>query len=220
MKKTLILSLILLLLGCSISSFAQNEKADKYWEMIKTYHYTHDDKICKKTVDFLNAGVHDDYIFELRFLAFYVPLFEKDETVKAEFEKRIPKIISSEKQGLFEDMLNMTSERVYETAYTTPDVNEMLCYSYYATGDTKYIDQLLENAKDTEERVDLAKYMIGANALWWLAEIKAEDDFFKEYLESKVGNQYAETALKSRSYDLKNIQLEVLTEQKKKGIWK
>ncbi len=218
MKRTL--SLILLFLGLSASSFAQNEKAEAYWEMITTYHYTHNEKLCKETVKFLNSGVHDDETFELRFKAFYVPLFETNEEVKAEFEKRIPKIVSSEWQGLFEDMLDMTTDMVYETAPQYTEDNEMLCYSFYATGDTKYIDQLLDKAKNIEERVNEDKYVIGANALWWLANLKDENEFIKEYLESLTDNQYAVTALKSRPFDLRKADLDFQREQRDKGIWK
>lgn len=219
MKKTFILALSLLFLALS-NAFAQNEKGEAFWIMLQQYNSTPDKKLCAKTIDFLNAGVHNDEIFFLRFRAFYVPLFETNEMVKAEFDKKRSKIENAEMADLFEEMLSMSSTLVYETALPTPDVNEMLCYSYFATGDGKYIDQLLERAKDNEERKDLDKFMVGANALWWLAEIKVINESAKKYLETKAGNKYAETALKSRSYDLKNIQLDVLGAQKKKGIWK
>lgn len=220
MKKTLSICFTLLILAFTNSASAQNEKSEPFWKMLQQYYFAPDKKICSKTIDFLNSGVHDDEIFTLRFRAFYVPLFEKDAAIKAEFEKKFSKIENAEMSELFESMLSMTTDGVYEMALPTPDVNEMLCYSYYATSNTKYIDQLLERAKGNEERKELDKFMIGANALWWLAFIRDENILVKEYLETLPTNEYAKTALKSRAYDLKNIQLEVLATQKKKGIWK
>ena len=95
----------------------------------------------------------------------------------------------------------------------------MICYSYYANGDTKYIDQLLERAKDSEERIDLGKFMIGSNALWKLTKIRAEDEKIKQYLETLPDNKYAVTAVKRRAYDLKNDELRILKEQKDNKIW-
>lgn len=220
MKKTYLLALTLMLLGFTSSSFAQNEKGDQFWKMLKAYYYAPDKAIVSKTIDYLNAGIYDADVFEFRLKAFYSALFGINPTVKAEYEKKKAKIKSAELSDLMETISGLNIEDVYANAPQTPDVNEMLCYSYFATGETKYIDLLLDKAKDNEERADLDKYMVGANALWWLATLRDDNILVQEYLQTKPANKYAETALKSRAYDLKNIQLEVLTAQKKKGVWK
>lgn len=218
MKKITLLSL---LLSLSISGiFAQNEKGDQFWQMLRSYYYAPDKAIVSKTIDYLNAGIYDADVFELRLKAFYSALFGVNPAIKAEYDKKKGKIKSAELADMMETISMLNIEDVYANAPETPDVNEMYCYSYYATGDIKYLDKLLERAKDNEERTDLDKYMIGANALWWLATIKVDNPIIQQYLESKKDNKYADTALKSRAYDLKNIQLDVLADQKKKGIWK
>lgn len=219
-RKTYIIAFTLILLGIFNSSSAQNEKADQFWKMLKTYYYNPDKSLINKTVDYLNAGIYDADVFELRIKAFYSALFGVNPTIKAEFDKKKAKIKSAELSDLMETVSNMNIEDVYTQAPETPDVNEMLCYSYFATGDTKYIDRLLEKAKDNDERKVLEKYMIGANALWWLATIRDEHPLVQEYLATKSSDKNAQTALKSRAYDLKNIQLDILADQKKKGIWK
>lgn len=221
MKKLLTITL---LLACSLSyafdPYAEDPKGDKFLQLYKTYYITKDKAIVDKTIKFINKGLWDEGVFEMRFKAFYSVLFSTNEEVKAEFEKKLPKIKNANFFDMFEQLLNTSVEDIYANAPETPDVNEMLFYSYYANGDTKYLDQLLENAKDNEERVDLTKFMIGANALWWLATIRAEDIEVQKYLEKLPDNKYAVIALKSRAYDLKNQQLVVLEEQRKNKIWK
>ena len=212
--------LFLALFSLSSLSFSQNEKGEKFLKTMKTYYITHPKDIVNQTINIINGGLWDEGYFEMRFKAFYSVLFVANPAIKAEFQKKVSKIKSSEFSDLFEQLFNTTVEDVYANAPETPDVNEMLCYSYYANGDTKYLNQLLEKAKDNEERVDLMKFMIGANALWWLANTRDEDILIQQYLETLPNNNYAVIALKSRAYDLKNQQLVVLEDQKKKKIWK
>ena len=213
---------ILLIAFISLSSvtFAQNEKGEKFLKLMRDYYFTHDKTLVNQTIDMINGGLWDEGVFEMRFKAFYGALFAINPEVKAEFQKKVIKIKSTEFADLFEQVFNSSIDDIYANAPETIDANEMICYSYYATGDNKYIDQLLTKAADSEERKDLDKYMVGANALWWLATVRDEHILIKEYLDTKAGNKYAQIALKSRAYDLKNQQLDVLAEQKKKGIWK
>ncbi len=207
-------------LSYAFDPYAEDPKGAEILKMYKTYHITPESKIVGKTIKFINNGLWDESVFEMRFKAFFSVLFEVNPTIKTEFQKKLPKLKNADFLDLFEQLLDSSVEQVYEYAPQTVDVNEMLCYSYYASGDIKYLNQLLENAKDNEERVDLGKFMVGANALWWLATIRAEDAMVKTHLEKLTDNKYAVIAIKSRAYDLKNAQLKVLEEQKKKGIWK
>ena len=220
MKKTLCSFFLLLFLLSAGNVSAQNEKADKFWKTLQTYYFLHDKSLVNQTIDYLNAGVYDANVFELRFRAFYCALFSVDGKIKADFQSKLKKIKSAELEDMFETITNSNIDDIYANAPETPDANEMLCYSYYATGDSRYIDRLLEKAKGNDERKDLDKYMIGANAIWWLATLRDENILVKQYLEAKTANKAAEIALTNRAYDLKNIQLDVLADQKKKGIWK
>ena len=214
----------ILVLSCSLSyafdPYAEDPKGEKILTLYKTYHITKDKAIVTKTIKIINDGLWDEGVFEMRFKAFFSELFAVNETVKNEFENKLSKIKNADFIDVFEKILASGVADIYANAPQTPDVNEMLCYSYYANGNTKYIDQLLEKAKDNEERTDLNRFMIGANALWWLATLKAEDENVEKYLQSLTDNQFAVTALKSRAYDLKNEQLQVLQEQKKNKNWK
>jgi hypothetical protein len=224
MKKLSLFTLLLISSLCFANKpfdpYAEDPKGDKIIELYKTYSTTLDKGIVDKTIKIINDGLYDEGTFEIRFKGFFSALFEKDAAIKAEFEKKKSKIKNNDFVDLFDQILSSSVEDIYTNAPNTIDVNEMLVYSYYGTGDMKYINQLLMKAKDVEERVDLDKFMIGANALWWLATLKADDEKVLNYLAKLPNDKYATIAFKSRAYDLKNEQLKILEDQKKKNIWK
>ena len=220
MKQLLIITMIL---SCSLSyafdSYAEDPKGDKILNLYKTYYSTQDKAIVDKTIKFINEGLWDEGIFDMRYKAFFGELFTANPEIKAEFEKKLSKIKNADFYDLFEYLINSSVEDVYANAPETVDINEMLVYSYYANHNVKYLVQLLEKAKDTEERTDLNKFMIGWSAIWWLATIKDEKPGVNKFLEELPNDKFATMAFKSRAYDLKNEQLRILEEQKKKKIW-
>lgn len=221
MKHLLTFALLMIFsLSHAFDPYTEDPKGAEFINMYKTYHITPNKNLVSKTIKYINKGLWDEGVFEMRYKAFFSVLFTINPEIKAEFQKKLPKLKNADFLDLFEQLFESSIEQVYENAPPTVDINEMLCYSYYASGDNKYLDKLLELAKDNEERVDETKFMIGANALWCLATIRAEDIEVKKYLESLPENKYAEIALKSRAYDLKNEQLRILEEQKKNMIWK
>jgi hypothetical protein len=213
-----------LLLACTLSysfePYKEDPKGDKMLNLYKTYYITQDKAIVDKTIKFINDGLWDEGVFDMRYKAFFSELFTVNPEIKAEVQKKLPKIKNANFYDLFEQLLNSSVEDIYTNAPTTVDVNEMLVYSYYADGNVKYLVQLLEKSKDTEERVELDKFMIGWNAIWWLATIKVEDAKVNKFLEGLPNDKYAVIAFKSRAYDLKNEQLKIMEEQKKNKIWK
>lgn len=219
----LLLSFTLLLLctqSFAFDPYAEDPKGDKMLNLYKTYHITQDKAIVDKTIAYINKGLWDEGVFDMRYKAFFSELMAVKPEIKAEIQKKLPKIKNANFYDTFEQLLNSTVEDVYANVLATVDVNEMLVYSYYADGNVKYLVQLLEKSKDTEERVELDKFMIGWNAIWWLATLKVEDAKVNKFLEGLPNDKYAVIAYKSRAYDLKNEQLRIMEEQKKNKIWK
>lgn len=221
MKHLLTFTLLLLCTASySFDPYAEDPKGDKMLNLYKTYYITQDKAIVDKTIAYINKGLWDEGVFDMRYKAFFSELMAVNPEIKAEIQKKLPKIKNANFYDVFEQLLNSTVEDVYANAPATVDLNEMLVYSFYADGNVKYLTQLLEKSQNTEERTDLDKFMIGWNAIWWLATLKAEDTKASKFLEGLPNDKYATIAFKSRAYDLKNEQLRIMEEQKKNKIWK
>jgi hypothetical protein len=95
--------------------------------------------------------------------------------------------------------------------------NDMNWTCYFATGDTKYVQNLLDVAAHYRERKDKDLYLVAATAMWSLASNSRFPEV-RRYLQSNA-SPVAKTILGTPSEAIAAEVRNTLAEQHQKGIW-
>lgn len=120
-------------------------------------------------------------------------------------------------KGLLATAVSLSPEDLLRKIPLSAQKNDMNWACYFATGDTKYVQNLLDVAAHYGERKDKDLYLVAATAMWSLASNSRFPEV-RRYLQSNAGpvaKAILETSSEAIAAEIRNT----LAEQRQKGIW-
>jgi hypothetical protein len=167
MKFNKLFLIILIINLLSIRSIAQ--RSNKHFnDIFQTYYLVKDTDLLEKTLEFVNYPIMPYERMEPILIGFYGALFSKDSLVKNSFLATIEKFKKTEYKSLFTSLFTLNMDSLYKNMQVSPSFNDFNWASYFATGDMKYLDNIIANIKYGENRVDLNLFLAGESAKWSL----------------------------------------------------
>jgi len=92
--------------------------------------------------------------------------------------------------------------------------------SYFATGDVKYLKKIISDIQLADDRKDMNLFLTGITARWSLCSNAKEDKKVKDYLFTlKDKSPVIGDILKKEPEEFNQEMVDVLKEQRAKGIW-
>jgi hypothetical protein len=215
--------LIAILLVCLFHPvFGQeSEQEQDYYNVLQTYYLKKDKDIVNKTISFLNNTQIDYTKAQPHLTGFFGALFASDAKIKTDFSDKINKIKDADFKKLFTHLLSTTIDSIYAKTPITPAYNDMNWSSYFATGNTKFLNNIIANMHFDDERKDMNLFMTGASAKWSLCSNAQQDKNVNAYLVSLKGtNPMISEILNKQPADIFQETVDVVKAQKAKGLWK
>ena len=128
-------------------------------------------------------------------------------------------------KSLLKQAIESTPDEIISVAPLSPAKNDMNWACFFATGDAKYLNNILLSLEYLDERLDLQKYLSAASAKWSLASNSKTHTKVRMALEkmreqgSKTMQSVAEDILNKEPGRLREEMIAVLKAQKHKGVW-
>ncbi|HEY0031310.1 MAG TPA: hypothetical protein VGC65_11165 [Bacteroidia bacterium] len=218
-KIKIIIALSIAVLYCG-RSFGQAASRG-FSEILQTYYLYQDKDVVDKTISYLNNPEADYKRMEPVLTGFFAALFAKDSLVKNEFGTKIEKLDRQEFKDLFTALELSNVDSVYAKTPLSPAYNDMNWSSFFATGEVKYLDRIINNIHLSDDRIDRTLFLTGASAKWSLCSNARQDQLVKEHLaSSKVEKKNIKEILKKEPAEFKEEMKEIVKQQREKGLWK
>ena len=151
---------------------------------------------------------------------FFGALFTSDTVVKRKILSEINQLENSDFKKLFTLLDTSNIDTIYYNEKKSPAYNDMNWSSYFASGNLKYLDNIISNIHYSNERIDMNLFLTGASAKWSLCSNARQDLNVKKYLKSqKKNNKSVGEILKKEPYEFKEETITVIKEQRAKGLW-
>ena len=183
MKIIKLISIILFIFFLNKPSYGQSSERD-FSKILHTYYLYKDKDLVDKTIDYINNSPTTYENLESILKGFFGALFLSDESVKKSFNENFDRIENSDFKELLESLNSSNIDTIYSKAKITADYNDMNWASYFATGNLKYLDNIISNISYDNEREDIVLFLAGASAKWSLCSNANQDEVVKKYLES------------------------------------
>lgn len=219
MKNLLIILFLTTALLFSKVSFAQN--TDRNFEQIlQTYYLYQDKNVVDKAIDFVNNTPKEYNKLRPILTGFFGAAFLNDGKLKKEFTLNINRIEKTEFKQLFIFTLSSNIDTLYSQTKISTSLNDMNWSSFFATGNTKYLDNIISHIPYMENRIDLNLFLAGATAKWSLCGNSKQNDVVNKYLNSlKDKNPTLKEILENDPQYFNNKIISILKNQKENGIW-
>lgn len=196
---------------------AQDGEAE-YGNMLQTYYSQNDPDLVGKTVAFVNTTSMPYQRLAPMLQGFFGALFQQNSALQTTFYARLAEVKPPEYQQLFQRIRRTNLDSLYAQIRPTPQLNDMNWASYFATGNTKYLDNLLHNAQYYAERKDLVLFVTGSSAMWSLSSNARQHPAVQAYL-AKAKSKNAALALKKEPGYFREEMAEIVRQQRAKGVW-
>lgn len=204
-----------------VSSFSYGQTTERNFSNILQNYYVYKDKdLVDKTIDFVNHSTITYQKIEPILSGFFGALFLSDKEVKKSFESHFDKIEKQEIRKLMMILSASNRDTLYSKTKVTTEYNDRNWASYFATGNLKCIDNIIANVPYENERTDLSLFLAGASAKWSLCSNAKQDELVKKYLTGlKDKNENSKEILQEDPQYFKNKMVQIIKEQRLKGIW-
>lgn len=213
------LTLVLSLLTFSRPSFGQSSDSD-FGELLQTYYLHKNVDIVNKAIDFINHTSMNYEQLEPMLTGFFGALFSKNANAKAAFAASHEKISRADVKQLMIRLTAIDIDKLYLKLPINPSYNDMNWASYFATGNVKYLDNIVYNIYYKQNRDDINLFLAGATAEWSLCSNAKQDAGVKKYLNSiKEKNEEINKILQSEPEYFKEEMNGIVNKQRQKGIW-
>ena len=212
---------IILILSVTYSdiSFGQ-ESSREFGDILHSYYLYKDKDIADKTIDFVNNTTMDYSRLKPIFTGFFGALFLADTSVRVLFTSILNRIDKPEYRELFNSFRDLQIDSFYSKADISPSINDMNWSSYFATGNIKYLDNIISNIIHGDNRSDINLFLTGATAKWSLCSNARQDKMVERYLVSiKDSNKLIKPILENDPQFFRDEMTNILKDQKSKGIW-
>jgi len=218
MKKTITL-LIVAILSFSNTLFSQNNERN-FNQILQTYYLEKDNMLIEHSIDFFNNINPDNKNLQHLIIGFFGGLFLESPEIKNDFKNNIEKFQNENIKKMFSSLTNENIKTIMSEYPISPSFNDMNWAAFFSTGKTEYLDLILNNCSEAENRIDINLFLTGASAKWSLCSNSKQHEKVKEYLESNTTyREMAEEILNSDVSELKNNIVNIIKEQREKGIW-
>lgn len=157
-------------------------------------------------------------------LIFFSCVFSQNEGKKDEWQRVIEDQDGETKHLLLEAMNKSVSELLNKTKIS-PLLNDMCWSAFFASGDTSYINKIIDNLKYMGERKDMDLFSAAATAKWSLASNAQRHPKVKAALKNLSKNSDPEVRRVAKDMlnkDPEKIVREmnkIVEKQQKKGVW-
>jgi len=219
MKNLLIILFLTIALLFPKISFAQN--TDRNFEQIlQTYYLYKDKNVIDKAINFVNNTTRDYNKLSPIITGFFGAAFLNDGALKKEFTLNINRIERAEFRQLFIFLLSSNIDTLYSQTKISTSLNDMNWSSFFATGNTKYLDNIISHIPHMENRIDLNLFLAGATAKWSLCGNSKQSDVVNKYLNSlKDKNATLKEILENEPQYFNSKIISILKKQRENGIW-
>lgn len=215
--RTIVILLITVLFSNLI--YGQDSQRD-FSEILQTYYLHKDKDIVARTVEFVNNPKANYKRLEPILTGFFGALFSADTVVRSEFLKNSDKFQNKDFKQLFTFLNTTNIDSIYSKTPLTPAFNDMNWSSYFATGNVKFLDNIISNISLAEDRIDRNLFLTGASAKWSLCSNARQDKQVKEHLITQKDNKKViKEILKKEPQEFKQEVKDVIAEQRAKGLW-
>ena len=219
MKKIKIILISVLALSFSNFSFGQTNDRN-FGEILQSYYLYRDKDIIEKTIDFINNTKMDYNSLNPILTGFFGALFLNDTILKSTFNSNLNKVEKTDIKRLLTSLSSANIDSIYSKSKITAAFNDMNWSSFFATGNKKYLDNIISNIPYAENRSDINLFLAGASAKWSLCSNSKQDKVVKNYLTTlQNNNKVIKEILSKDQQDYREEMVNILRKQKEKGIW-
>jgi len=200
-------------------SFAQNTDRD-FKQILQTYYLHKDKDVVNKAIDFINTTSMDYIKLSPIITGFFGAAFLNDEALKKDFTSNINRLQKTEFKQLFVFLFSSNIDTLYSQTKISASLNDMNWSSFFATGNTKYLDNIISHIPYMENRIDLNLFLAGATAKWSLCGNSKNSDVVNKYLNSlKDTNPSIKEILEKEPQYFNEMIIGILKKQKEIGVW-
>lgn len=212
---------LLFLIALSLFNFSFGQNSDRqFGEILQSYYLYKDKDLINKTVDFVNNTNMEYNSLSPILTGFFGALFLSDSIVKTNFISNLNKVEKSDIKELLNTLASSNIDSIYSRAKISTQFNDMNWSSFFATGNTKYLDNIIANIAYSENRSDINLFLSGASAKWSLCSNSKQDKKVKLYLTSlQDSNKTIKDILDKDQQFFREEMISILKQQKAKGIW-
>ena len=219
MKLLRLFTIFLISIFFTNCSIAQSDYRN-FSDIFQSYYLVKDTDLLEKTLDFVNNTTMKHERLDPILIGFFGALFPKDTIVKNTFLSNLSKFKEADTKQLFLTLASLNIDSLYQKTEISPGFLDMNWASYFATGDTKFLDNIISIAPSSENRINLGLFLSGETAKWSLCSNAKQYSEVKKYLNSiKASNKFVDEILQNDPEKYKEEINTILKEQKQKGIW-
>lgn len=212
---------LLFLIAISFSNSSLGQISDKqFGDILQSYYLNKDKYLIDKTIDFVNNTNMDYKSLTPILTGFFGALFLNDTIAKTNFISHLNKVEKPDLKALLNTLASSNIDSIYSHAKISAQFNDMNWSSFFSTGKTKYLDNIIANLLYSENRTDINLFFAGATAKWSLCSNSKQDKKVKLYLTSlQDSNKTIKEILGKDQQFFREEMISILKQQNAKGIW-
>jgi len=209
----------IIILSFPALSFGQ-ETQRNFSDILQTYYLHKDTDLLEKTIEISNNPKTEYKRFNPILTGFFGALFSIDTVVKNNFNLNLNKLENPDFKELFKYLTTSNIDSIYSKTSLSPEYNDMNWSSFFATGDVKFLDNIISNISLAENRIDRNLFLTGASAKWSLCSNARQDKKVKKHLAGlKENKKLIKEILKKEPQEFKQEMIDIIKEQRAKGLW-
>jgi hypothetical protein len=198
--------------------FSQNTQKD-FGELLQSYFLTKDKAIVEKSISYFNSTSSIENLKPV-LVGFFVAIFSEDQFVKNNFSQGLGKLIDTSNRDFFRFLLTSNIDSIYLKTPISPSFNDMNWASFFSTGNTKFLDNIISNLSYCNNLTELNLFLTGNTAKWSLCSNAKQYDKVNNYLKLlKEKNPIISDLLTKEPDKIQKEMITILKEQKAKGVW-
>ena len=199
---------------------------DEYGYFVETYYLHPEPKLINSAITYIGSSDHaSDKNMKAGLLMSFSCLFSMyDHDYKEKWIQTINSIKDPEKSLLTKSVNSSPSELLKQTPLSAAK-NDMNWACFFITGDSKYLNNIIQTLKYLDNRKDINLYLTAASAKWSLSsnaryhpKVKAEIEILKKDNKSPI-QSIANDILIQSPQQVRQETIAVLKDQKSKGVW-
>lgn len=225
MKRTgTFLQLFIMLLCCAPALMSQENigTPEEFNIFIHRYYMSPKPNLVPSAIAYYSATYSANKSSLPPIISFFNRVFSDNPGLKGEWRK----VIDRQEQEIREFLLgaiNTDSTAYLANKKTSAALNDMNWGAYFASGDDKYLANLLRATKHSSERKDLNLFLAGFSAEWSLSSnARQHESVLKYLLREQSRGEYRNTItelLNTDPADLRKKAIDIISQQKARGVW-
>lgn len=191
----------------------------EFSEILDSYFISKDKNVVNISMAYLKS-TNSISAYKNALTGFFGALFYNDKGIKEKFTQRLPEIQDVNIKAFISSLLNTDMYLFYSKMKISQDYVYMNWSSYVASGDFKYIENIISVLIHSSNFKDKSLYLTGQIARSVLCDKAHRFEIVKNYLDKLKGeNAYIKDLLSKEPAQIQREYMDFLLKQKKKGIW-